>query len=145
MIYNFVSFNDVAEAIAKNLDAHYADADFREDYGKANLDWENYFSLSAAGKCKVITVEDNGELIAYSGFVIGRNINHKEIIEAVNSGFFIKEKYRGKIAKELIKKTKEYLHGYGVTRISYQLTDERLGRLLRREGFEAKYKIWSIE
>lgn len=143
MIYDFVPLHDVAGEIAKNLDKHYEDADSRDDYGKANIDWDNYFALSRDGKCRVVTARKDGEMVGYSIFIIGTNINHKHIIEALNTGLFIQKGYRGKIVSEFLRKTDEYLNELGVMRVNYALSDDRLGALLKRKGYKAKFITWS--
>ncbi len=143
MIYDFVYFHEVAEEIAKNLDTHYQEADSREDHGKPNLDWDNYFELSRRGMCRVVTARENGVLVGYSVFIIGKNINHKHVIEASNTGFFIKKEYRGKIINELLRYVDKYLDEMGVTSIGYALSDKRLGLLLKRKGYKMKFITWS--
>jgi hypothetical protein len=143
MIYDFVPFEDVGEEIARNLEAHYNDADSRDDYGRPDLDWPAYITLSREGKCGAVIARNDGELIAYSVFIIGMNINHKQIAEALNTGFFIAEKWRGKITNEFLRKSDEYLKEIGVDRINYVLSDDRLGQLLKRKGYKSKFITWS--
>ncbi len=143
MIYEFVRPDVVAEEIEQNLERHYEDADFRDDYGRPDIDWEAYASLSLMGKCGVVTAREDGQLIGYAVFVIGNDLNHKSQIVASNTGFFIHKSHRGKIVDKFLNEAERFLKGYGVTKTTYMLTDNRLGRLLRRKGFNSKFTIWS--
>lgn len=142
MIYDFVPFHLVAEEIAKNLENHYDDVDRKDDYGRPNLDWDAYLQLSLAGRCMVVTVREE-KLIAYSAFCISSNLNHKTVIEASNTGIWIDKTYRGKITLELIRKSDEYLKGFGVDEIMYISNDERIGALLKRAKYKPKHILWS--
>lgn len=143
MIYDFVPFHLVAEEIAKNLEQHYDDVDLKDEYGRPNLDWDSYLELSLAGRCKVVIARKDERLVAYLVFCIGNNLNHKGIVEAANAGIFIDKKYRGKITLEIIRKSDEYLRNSGVNEISYIIKDDRIGLLLKRVKYKAKYIIWS--
>lgn len=143
MIYDFVPFHLVAEEIAKNLENHYSDVDLKDDYGAPNLDWDSYLQLSLAGRCKVLTVRFEDKLIAYSAFCISNNLNHKDVIEATNTGIFIDKAYRGKITLEVIRCADEYLKNMGINEIIYVLNDDRIGALLKRAKYKAKHIVWS--
>jgi len=142
MIYDFVPFHLAAEEIAKNLEKHYDDVDLKDDYGRPNLDWDSYLQLSLAGRCHAV-IARQGKIIGYSVFCISNNLNHRHIVEAVNTGIFIDKDFRGKITLELIRKSDEYLKELGVNEVSYILKDERIGILLRRGKYKAKHTLWS--
>ena len=142
MIYDFVSFHEVAEELAKNLENHYDDVKEKDDYGRPDLDWDIYLQLSLAGKCKVVTARE-GKLVGYSVFCIGNNLNHKGVIEASNAGIFIDKEYRGKITLELIRLSDEYLKEIGVMETIYVLKDDRIGTLLKRAKYKARHTVWS--
>lgn len=142
MIYDFVPFHLVAEEIAKNLENHYDDVDLKDEYGRPNLDWDSYLQLSLAGRCHAV-IARQGKLIGYSVFCISNNLNHKDVVEAANTGIFVNKEYRGKITLELIRKSDEYLKGIGVNEISYILKDDRIGMILRRVKYKAKHILWS--
>ncbi len=139
MIYDFVPFHLVAEEIAKNLENHY---DPNEDKFP-NLDWDSYLQLSLADRCKAVIIRNEGKLIAYSVFCISQNLNHKEVLEAANTGIFIDKAYRGKIILEFLRKSDEYLKELGVMEVTHIINDERFGALLKRVGYKAKHKVWS--
>lgn len=143
MIFDFVPFHEVAGDIAKNLDRHYDDVDFKDDYGRPDLDWDSYLNLSLAGLCKVVAVRKEGELIAYSVFCSGKNMNHKTKTEASNCGIWIKKEYRGRLINTLLKKSDEYLKELGIMEVNYILNDDRIGKLLKRVKYQARHIVWS--
>ncbi len=142
VIYDFVPFHTVAEEIAKNLETHYDDVELKDDYGRPNLDWDSYLQLSLAGKCKAAIAKD-GRLVGYTVFCISNNLNHKGVIEAVNTGIFIDKEYRGKITLTLIKKADEWLKEMGVMETIYILKDDRIGNLLKKADYKARHIVWS--
>ena len=143
MIYDFVPFHEVAEEIAKNLEAHYDDVDKKDNYGRPNLDWENYLAQSRMGACKAVTARDNGKLVAYSVFCMGVNMNHKTIVEATNTGIWVHPDYRGKITLELVRNSDDFLRNAGVMETTYILMDERIGALLKRAKYQPRHTVWS--
>lgn len=142
MIYDFMPFHLVAEEIAKNLQNHYDDVDKKDEYGRPNLDWDTYLQLSLAGRCHAVIARE-AKLIGYSVFCVSNNINHKGVIEAVNTGIFVDRNYRGKITLELIRKSDEYLKDFGVHEVNYTFNDNRIGILLKRANYKAKHTVWS--
>lgn len=143
MIYDFVPFHEVAEEIAKNLETHYDDVDFKDDYGRPNLDWDSYLGQSLDGSCRAVTARDKGKLVGYSVYCIGVNMNHKTNIEAANTGIFIDKAYRGKITTTLLRKADEELKKLGVMEVNYILNDDRIGILLKRVKYKARHTVWS--
>lgn len=142
MIYDFVPFHEVAKEIAGNFDTHYDDMTLKDEFGRANLDWDNYLGLSADGRCWAAIIKKD-KLIGYAVFCISQNLNHKNILEAINTGIFIDKKYRGKLFKEFVTKADEYLKNLGVNNIIYAFNDHRAGLLLEKIGYKAKYIAWS--
>ena len=143
MIYDFVPFHMVAEEVMRNFERHFEDVEVKDGSGKANLDWDSYLSLSLAGRCRAVICKVEGKIIAYSVFCISNNLNHKTIIEASNTGIFIQKEFRGKITSEFLRKSDEYLKEIGVMEIHYITNDDRIGILLKRAKYKAKYIVWS--
>jgi len=144
MIFDFVPFHEVAEEIAQNINTHYDDVDKKDDYGRPNLDWENYLMQSEMGACKAVTARDKGVLVAYSVFCMGVNMNHKTVVEAANTGIWVHPQYRGKITLELVRNSDEFLKAAGVMETTYILKDERIGALLKRAKYKPRHTVWSI-
>lgn len=146
MNYDFVAFHEIAEEVAKNLGKHYSDVKLKEDYGAPNLDWDSYLALSHSGNCYAVTARlDGGSLVAYSVFIVNKNINHKTVVDALSCGIFIDEKYRGKITTELLRKSDEFLKKIGVHETMYFTNDKRIGALLRRVKYKPKQVAWAIK
>lgn len=144
MIYDFVAFHEVEEELRNNAETHFNDMQVKPDYGKADLDWEGYLEASYVGRCRVVTLRDKGELVAYSVFLIFANPNHKSFIEANNLGIFVKKEYRGRTTIELIRKSDDFLQKIGVMETNYIFNDSRFGKLLERARYKASNTIWSI-
>jgi len=143
MIYDFVPFHEAAGEIAQNLETHYDDVAVKDEYGRPNLDWENYLAQSEMGSCKAVTARDGGRLVAYSVFCMGVNMNHKTVIEAANTGIWVHPDYRGKITLELVRNSDEFLKAAGVMETTYILMDERIGALLKRAKYKPRHTVWS--
>lgn len=141
--FGFVPLHEIAREIAPNITRHYTEMTEGDDYGYPNIDWDLYLEASFAGQCKVVTVRDNGKLVGYSVFTLGRNLRYKNMIEANNNGLFLEKSYRGHLSRLLMKKSDEYLKAIGIHETNYTLSDDRIGRMLA--GYESKYKIWSIK
>lgn len=143
--FDFVPLHKVGHEIAPNIARHYAEMSDGDEYGVPEIDWDTYLALSHAGHCLVLTVRDGEKLVGYSVYTIGRNPRYKQIIEASSAGIFLEKEYRGKLSEQFIKKADEYLKKIGVQETIYVLSDDRVGRLLGRGGYESKYKVWSIK
>lgn len=142
MIFAMVPFHEVGEEIAKKVPEHYEAV---KDYGPPNVDWDYYLQASFEGKCVAITARDEEKLVGYAVFFIETNANHKHHLEAINSGLFVDPEYRGSTAIEMFKRTTEFLKSLNVNEINYALKDERIGRLLAREGYKPDHTVWSIK
>lgn len=140
IVYSLEPFHKIASDVAERIPAHFAE---NRHYGQPNLDWDYYLSASHAGHCQAVTVRDDDELVGYSIFFISHDPDRKHILQATNSGIFLDKEYRGKIAMELMKKSDAYMKELGVHEINYLLKDDRLGRLLGRNGYKPEYKLWS--
>jgi hypothetical protein len=140
--FNLVPFHEIAEYVARNVDQHVLDS----GYGKrANLDWDYYLAASHSGECVAIVVTDDEKTVGYSVFFVSNNPNHKHIIEANNSGIYLEKKYRGKTSIQLFKKADELLKALGVSEINYLLKDDRVGKILSRNGYRPEHKLWSVK
>jgi hypothetical protein len=140
--YALEPFHQIASDVALKIPAHYAE---KKSFGLPNLDWDYYLTASHMGLCKAITVRDDDKLVGYSVFFISHDTDRKHIQIATNAGVFLDPEYRGKIAIQLLKKSDEYLKELGAQEINYLLDDDRLGRLLGRNGYKSEYKLWSVK
>lgn len=141
--FDFVQFHLVAGEIAPNVARHYREMSEGDDYGPPNIDWDTYIQASVNGQCMTVTARDKNKLIGYAVYVIGRNPRYKHILEAESNGVFLEKEYRGKIGIRLLKKADEFLSKIGVQETNYTLSDERVGKILERNGYQTHYRIWS--
>jgi len=133
----------VAAEIAPNVERHHAEMNEGDDYGALNIDWDTYIQGSLDGRVKVLTARNDGKLIGYIIFTLGRNMRHKHVIEAQASGWYVEKEHRGRVSLDMLEKADECLHGIGVHRTDYILGDEAAAKLLQRKGYNSNYKVWS--
>lgn len=141
--FGFVPLHEIAHEIAPNVARHYTEMTDGDDYGAPDIDWDAYIATSKAGLCRAVTVRDQGKLVGYSVYSIGRNPRYKTRIEASSDGIFLEKEYRGKYGDQLIKKADEYLKNLGIHETNYIESDDRVGNLLARNGYQSPYRIWS--
>lgn len=133
-----VKFNEVAERIAELLPYH-KDA----VYGPAKLDWEQYLAASDANQCFAVVAMDGDKLVGYSVYMIGRNVNHRDLICADNTGFFCLPKYVG-LGCKLIKESHRLIKLIGVHEFNYILRDERVEKLIKRMKPSQTFTVYSF-
>ena len=141
--FDFVPLHQVGHEIAPNVERHYSEMSDGDDYGIPQIDWDSYIAASHIGLCRVVTVRDEGELVGYAVYSIGRNLRYKNRIEASSDGVFLEKPYRGKLSNELLNMADKFLSELGIHETNYILSDDRVGKLLGRKGYKSKYKIWS--
>ena len=101
-------------------------------------DFDIYLAADKAGKVRLFTVRDYGELVGYALFFIG-NIQHKTVFTATQNLVFIHPSYRmGMVGYRFIKYFDEQLADEGVS-IVYQTVKPAVdySPLLERLGYEA--------
>lgn len=145
MQYECVPFHKIGHEIAKNVVSHYEDVKKKEGLLSPDVDWKGYIELSDAGQCVAFIAKDGDKLVGYAVFVISNDMNHKSVIEASNTALFVNKEYRTKITKDFMKFAHDKLLESGLSRISYMVNDDRLGRLLQSAGLKNTHKLWTIE
>lgn len=141
--FDLVPFHRIIAEIAPNTERHYHEMTDGDDYGPPDIDWNLYYQAGKANQCIAVTVRDGGKLVGYAVFTIGRNPRYRKLLEAHSDGIFLEREYRGKIGMQLLSKCDEYLQKIGVQEANYTISDELIGKLLQRKGYQSKYKIWS--
>lgn len=144
VLFDFVALHHVVDEIKPNVARHYEEMTDGDDYGVPDIDWDSYLAASVAGHIKVVTMRDDGKLVGYGAFTVGFNPRYKTILEATSDGIFIEKPYRGKYAQQFLRKCDFYLIMLGVREINYTLSDERIGKLLARNGYKQKYKVYGV-
>lgn len=141
--FDLLPLHRVYKEIIPNIPRHYTEMTDGDEYGVPDIDWDLYLTLSERNKCVVVTVRDNGKLVGYSVYTLGNNPRYRDIREAGSAGIFLEKEYRGELSHRLIQKADEYLQKIGIQETHYILSDDRVGRLLGRDGYKSKYKMWS--
>lgn len=141
--YQVVPFHTVGEELARNVDRYVSEITDFSEHGAPNVDWDGYLNLSAHGLARVITARHHEKLVGFIAFVLTHNMRHKHVREAWSQGIFVEKKYRGEVSVALTKKADEFIKTLGIHVTNYMLSDERVGRLLGRNGYQPKYTIWS--
>jgi len=145
IVFDLMPLHRVYEEIKPNVARHYTEMTEGDDYGPPDMDWDTYISLSLVDQCVGVTARDDRKLIGYSAYVIGRNPRYKEIIQASSHGIFLEKEYRGRLSGVFIKKADGFLKKIGVHETDYTLSDDRVGHFLGREGYQPKYRVWSVK
>lgn len=143
--FDLAPLHRIYHEIEPNVERHYSEMTEGDDYGPPDIDWALYLALSKADRCIVVTVRDEGKLVGYSAYIIGKNPRYKTRTQASSQGLFLEKEYRGRLSGIFIKKADEYLRKIGVHETAYILSDDRVGHLLGRHGYESKYKVWSVK
>ncbi len=142
MIFRLVPFRSVAEFIKANQLQHFTDASEIAGHHLPNIDIEYYLEASDAGMCVVIVGEDAEGIGAYSVFMIGNAPNHKHIIEATNTGIWVRKDKRGRASIDLIKQA-ECLLPESVDEITYCIPEGRLGAVFAMQRYRPQYTVWT--
>lgn len=139
--WGFVPLHTIFDELKEVVPRHYAE--IAEDDYPVNIDWEVYDTASRNGRAAAVTARDNGRLIGYIVFTVGRNLRHKHLTEAVSSGWFIEPEYRGTLGLEIIDKAGECLRNNGIHLIKFILGGTA-GKLLARKGYTTKHQVWEM-
>ncbi len=141
--FSFVPFHHVYDEIAPNAARYYDEMNVEGDQSAPDINWPLYLAISKAGAAVVVTARDKGELIGYAAFTISSNPRHQQVIEATLASIFVEKPYRTKIGLKIVAEADKFLKQIGVHETNYVLDDELFGRVLRKKGYRAKYKVWS--
>ncbi len=142
MEFHFVPYHPVSQRIKKKI--HEVQGEFEETYGAIKIDWDYFEQSSRAGHAYIALILDNQEIVGFSGFLINRNAHH-ELMEADNVVIFVDKNKRGITSLKLIKFANQKLKELGVHQVNYVLKDERIGKLLSRQGFKPEFTTWSYK
>lgn len=145
ILFDFTPLHLVVDEIMPNVARHYEEMSDGDDYGPPDIDWDTYLALSHARQCMAVTARDKGKLIGYGVFAITRNLRYRTLWMASSEGIFIEKPYRGNLSKKFLRKCDAYLALYGARETHYILSDDRVGKLLARNGYESKYKVWRVK
>lgn len=133
-----VKFSEVAQQIAELLTKH------RQSVEEAPLpDWEQYLAASDAGQCWVAIAVKDGQLVGYSTYVTGKDINHRDRVTADNTAFFVLPDNPG-VGLRLLKSAHELLLKLGANEVNYVMGDIRSAKILKRMKPTKTYTVYSF-
>lgn len=141
-MFKLVPFREVAEFVQANSLRHFVDASEIADHEMPNIDMEYYLQASDAGACFAVVCEEDGEIIAYSVFMVANAPNHAHVIEANNTGIWVRSDKRGRLSYELVRQSEKLLFAMA-DEISYTVPSDKLGGFLGQLGYRSQYTIWS--
>lgn len=143
MKFDFVPLDEVFD----ELQAHVAFnmAEIVAAAKEFDVDWNTYKAAAEDGNMMVLTLRHDGRLVGYSVFYLCLNLRNKRVIEATNHGVFLEKQYRAKYGMRMLSEADKHLNRIGVNETSYINDDEAFGRLLARNRYKTKYKVWSVK
>lgn len=145
IFFDFIPLHCVLEEIKPNVARHYTEMTEGDEYGEPDMDWDLYVALSKMNRCYVVTARDKGKLVGYSAYTFSTLSRYRTVKSAANEALFLEKEYRSKYSRIFIRKCEQYLMLTGVSETKYILSDDRVGRLLGANGYQTKYKVWSVK
>ena len=136
---------NVKQDILPLLDEHWREIALNQDVIKLNPHWEAYAALDAAGRLRVYTARENGELLGYFVLIVAPSLHYKDHIFANNDIIFLRADVReGFTGIKLIKYAVECLEREGVRQININTkVHQPFDKILERQGFENIERVYS--
>jgi len=128
------------DEISKMFHNHYEELSVTKQFN-LNPDLEVYWEADKRKVLKVITCENNNEIIGYIIYFIGLNLHYKDCLLATEDIYYLKPEYRkGSTGIRMFKFAENYLKSIGVNMIKYStkvhLDNSRLFEFLKCEFTE---------
>lgn len=142
MKFNFLPLEDVLEELRAHVNVNMAE--ILEAAKEFDIDWGVYEGAAQSGNMMVLTLRHENRLVGYSVFYLSFNLRNKRVIEATNHGVFLERQYRKKYGMRMLSEADRNLKRIGVNETSYINDADSFGRLLARNGYKTKSKIWSV-
>ncbi len=145
MKYEIVPFHNIFEIVYNNKDEHIKE--MGEHGNNICFDWEYIIKCSLDGECIAVTMVDDDKkgIAGYAVFLIDTDITNYKRKCAVNVILYVGNNYRGRKSIDFIKNIDKLLKDIGVVSIDFTLSDDKLGKLLGRNGYKITSKTWSKE
>lgn len=142
MIVPYHAVEDHIKATAKDL---YDQSIEKEETDAFAVNWDYYHALSISGNllATIAFKEEDRKILAYAVYTVSFDPLHGDL-QAANDVFYVDKKHRGKLSLQFLRKSDELLKDKGMSKISYILSDERLGKLLSRNGYKPTSTVWSL-
>lgn len=145
MKLEFIHLHDVIKEVCNLAQSHHDDA--IEPKSKClSIDWDYYLNLSLSGCFMGVVMRDEqGIMRGYSFYQVTNDPLNKEKKVANCDVIFIKKEYRGKNTFDMLKFADEHLKKLSVDETTYVFHDQRLGKILARNGYKPEYTVWSLK
>lgn len=126
------------------IEAHWREIALNRDKIKLNPDWDAYEDLERAGKLRIFTARDSGELIGYFVVLVGRHLHYRDHIFASNDILFLaKDHRRGHTGKNLIQFAEKCLREDGVSVLTINTKIHKpFDVLMRYLGFRCVERLY---
>lgn len=139
-LYNFIKH---FKFVCDNIDTHYKEASGRHHYDELDIDYDYFWNAAKSGRCLIATLEDDGNIVGYSIFTVGRTPLRRSTIEANNICVWVSKKYRNTGAFKLMKFSIDKLLSIGIENINFIVKDEALSKIINKLG-GVKQDSWSV-
>lgn len=93
--YQLESFDTFYKDARSLLERHYDEiAENKDVIGPVRVDVPTYLALEKLGKLRILTARNDGNLVGYFSFFVGRNL-HYDIIGSTEDVYWVAPEYRG--------------------------------------------------
>ena len=141
MIYRIFPFHVVEDEVMSFINNNHEKNMI--DKADINVDWDYYRALSHAGNGYVVLSMDDNGINGVAGYQLSEDPNNKDIIEASNVVLSLINRANG-AAKDFLKESNALLRGVGADKVSFTLCNEKLGRFLKINGFNAEATVYGV-
>lgn len=138
--YDIQPLHAVAKELEPFIEGHFHES--REEEEGFAPDKAGYLQASFYGNCLVVTAREEGKIVGYSIFIISRYARNTDAIKADNHGFYVDQRYRGKLGGALLDRAHAMLKNLSISQIDYINDSEAFGRFITRKGAKCAAKIW---
>jgi hypothetical protein len=108
-------FNEISQMFQK----HYEELSVTKQFN-LNPDFATYWEADKRKILKVVTCENDNEIIGYIVYFIGLNLHYKDCLLATEDIYYLKPEYRkGSTGIKMFKFAEKFLKSIGVNMIKY--------------------------
>jgi hypothetical protein len=117
--YKIAKNEEVFETMKQMFDKHYKELSVTKGF-ELNPDYEIYKHANSKNTLKIITCENDGEIIGYIVYFVGLNLHYRDCLLATEDIYYLKPEHRkGLIGLRMFKFAEKYLKSIGVNMIKY--------------------------
>lgn len=140
LILPYHAVEDEIKAMSKQL---YDESLERKETDAFAVNWKYYRALSISGNLLATIALKGREIAAFAVYTVSVDPLHGKL-QAANEVFYVDKEHRGKTSLKFLRKSDELLKGKGIETIAYVLSNNRLGKLLARNGYKPTHTVWSL-